>query len=148
MCVSPCSLQVSRSVCQLAQQIGTDCTSLMPQIARHVVAELRSWLQLSNGSNEVKLSQTTDSSRHSVPMESGIVPGLRVATPITRESAGGRAAGASRCADRDAAGLVVAAVARQCSVHRVLRANGIGFDPDAPILHHRPDPGSDLNTYI
>jgi len=41
-------------ISQLAQQVGTDCTAFMPQIARYVVTKLGSGLEFGNGCDELQ----------------------------------------------------------------------------------------------
>jgi len=118
MRVGPSCLQVSGGIGQHPQQIATDRAANVPQVASHVVAELRARFQAADGRNEVHLGQATGASGHGIPVETGVVACLRIASPLPCQGAGWGTAGAGRGADRDRASLVVAAAQRQCSVHR------------------------------
>jgi len=121
--VGPSGLQVGGGIGQHPEQIATDHTPIVPEVAGNVVAKPGARLQVADGRNEVQLGQATGAGGHSIPVEPRVVAGLRVASPLPRQSATGCAAGAGRGAHRDRAGLVVAATQRQCSVHRVLGAS-------------------------
>ena len=121
--VGPSGLQVGGGIGQHPQQIATDQAPIVPEIAGNVVAEPGARLELPDGRNEVHLGQATGAGGHSIPVQAGVIASLRVASPLPCQSAGWGTAGAGRGADRDRAGLVVAAAQRQCSVHRVLSAS-------------------------
>jgi len=114
--------QVTRSVGQLAQQVATDHTGLMPEVTGNVVAETGAGLEITDGGDKSQLAHATLASGHRVPMHPGVVTGFRIAAAITGQGASGGAACAAGGADRDRAGLGVAGLERKCSVHRLLSA--------------------------
>ena len=118
--VGPSGLQVSGGIGQHPQQIATDHTPIVPEIAGDIMAESGARLELPDGRNEVHLGQATVAGGHGIPVKAGVVARVSVAKSLGGAALG--AAGASRGADRDRAGLVVAAAQRQCSVHRVISA--------------------------
>ncbi len=105
MRVGPRCLQVSGGIGQHPQQIATDRAANVPQVPSHVVAELRARFQVADGRNEVQLGQATGAGGHGIPVETGEVASVRVASAITCQWAGSGAAVACRGADRDVAGL-------------------------------------------
>ncbi len=114
------ALQVRGRLSQHPQQIATDRSANVPQVASHVVAEPGARLQVADGRNEVQLGQATGAGSHSIPVETGVVACIGIA-----ECLGGAAlwaATSGRGADRDGTSLVVARLKRQCSVHRLLSA--------------------------
>ena len=117
------ALEVRGGIGQHPQQIATDRAADVPQVASHVVAEPGARLELADGRNKVQLGQATGAGGHGIPMHAGVVSGIGIATPSPRQWAGRGAAVTCRGADRDGAGLVVAAAQSQCSVHRLLSAS-------------------------
>ena len=119
--VSP-SGEVTRSVGQLPQQVATDHASVMPEVTGHIVAETGAGLEITDGGDKSQRAHATLASGHRVPMHPSVVTGFRIAAAITGQGASGGAACAAGGADRDRAGLGVARLERQRSVHRFLNA--------------------------
>jgi len=116
------ALEMGGRIRQHPQQVATDHTPIMPEIAGDIVAEPGARLELPDGRNEVQLGQATDAGGHGIPVEARVIAGIRVASSRPRQWAGGWAAVTAGGADRDFAGLAVAGLGCKCRVHRVLSA--------------------------